>query len=268
MPLQSAQALPHAARGWYLRWSYSPTETYPDGNHRRELLAVRDDGPTVTMTTQPDLEPVFSDDPKWLPDGQRVSWLARRWLSGVVVEGGLYVATLAFDGAGDVVGLVAQPSSPYESRPLSSGQPDIAGFTWAPDSTRFAYTTRYPGGNVTSSLVVVDANRTERTLASQLALAQPSWSPDGTRILYYEDRSRGYHTITPEGTNDLKVIKATSSTYVNAATWSPTSSHIAFSQGSNFLPMPSSLYRVAATGGTPTNLTPQFTHAAPVAWNP
>ena len=71
------------------------------------------------------LEPLHADgwpemiSAQWGKDDTFISFIGRRWDDdpmsasfGEVLEGGLYVAELAYDASGDVAGLVTQPQQP------------------------------------------------------------------------------------------------------------------------------------------------------------
>jgi hypothetical protein len=266
----------HGGHTWTVRWAEVPGETYPNGQARREASAVRDDGTVVALTNQPDLQvnERGSGSNPWTPDGLRLAWTARRWANGAVSEGGLYVAELTFDADGGITGLAAQPAAPAFARPLvidSNGwavtkglAPDIRSFSWAPDGTQFVY------GGLTSidsvgnqRVAVADLAGADRFLVAGGLLVQ--WSPDGGRILFFERRSSAYHTVAPDGSGDKQVIGGSSRTSLGGAYWSPTGSHIAYFQSSNTTHK-SSVYRVAATGGSATNLTSDLDDAFTQGW--
>src|SRR6185436_2759928 len=103
----------HDNHRWFLK-SYKITgQFYPDGSQRREIFARRDDQLTpVQLTDDPTLQTDGRVD--WVPGGdQQISFRARRWSStepdATVVEGGLYMASLVYDGAGNITGLAEQP---------------------------------------------------------------------------------------------------------------------------------------------------------------
>jgi hypothetical protein len=129
---------------WFLAEEEIATEFYPDaiadgneGAERREIVAVRDDGNMATgvgivaLTLQADLEPLRAAvwppliSARWGKNDSFVSFIGRRWdddptseTFGEVLEGGLYVAELAYDAGGNVAGLVAQPQEPLVAMPL------------------------------------------------------------------------------------------------------------------------------------------------------
>ncbi|MBL8998707.1 MAG: serine/threonine-protein kinase [Gemmatimonadetes bacterium] len=73
----------------------------------------------------------------------------------------------------------------------------------------------------------------------------PRWAPDGSRLLFL---TRGGVSVAPAlGGSSVAVIARTGAAAVNSAAWSPDGSEIAFTRGDT-------LYRVAASGGTPTRL--------------
>jgi Tol biopolymer transport system component len=258
----------HGGHRWYRQRIGITGETYPDGRTRVELFAVRDDGVSVQLTSQPDLQfqGSIGDCAAWVPDGARLAWTAKRWVNGAVVDGGLYVADLAFDSDGNITGLAAQPAAPALRRPIVNGSADITEFSWAPDAARFVYVKQAPAGSSTVDIDVADLSGTDRLLVSATAAVGAKWSPDGSKILYYEDHTRAWHVTSPDGSGNVKVIGNKPSTSTYGAMWSPTGSHIVYAfQPDNYVNA-YSLYRVPVSGGQGVNLTPQFTHAMAVGW--
>jgi hypothetical protein len=267
--------LVHGGHRWFAQPRPIAGTTYPDGTTCAELFAVRDDGLAVQLTNDPTLEGRSNDGRSmWVPDGRRVAWVAKRWSNGAVVAGGIYVADLVFDAAGDITGLAAEPAAPAFPRPIVTpagggpAVPDVAQFSWSPDSARFAYV-RYATATMTAnSMDVADLAGADLVLVSQLGVQDAQWSPDGSKILYYEDRSRAWHTIAPDGGGDVKVIGSKPTNNAWNACWSPTGSYIAYAfQPDNYVSA-YSVCRIAASGGAAVNLTPQFTRASPIGWTP
>ncbi len=263
----------HGGHRWYLQTREIAGELYPQGQDgisgtRREVFAVRDDDASaVQLTTQADLEHDYG--PEWIPGDVGVSWKARRWAGGAVAEGGIYTAALIFDGAGNVIGLDAQPLSPSIELPLVLWNtspsnypfggdlgPDVYTHDWSPDGTQIVYD-RFTANDAV--IAVVSGGR--RQLVGALA-RDPVWSPDGSRVAYTSDR--GIDMITPAGTGATTLVKSGRSYDVSSPIWSPTGSHVVLQRLDRSLEQ--YVCRVAANGGSTTNLTPETTHAAPVAW--
>ena len=234
---------------------------FPGGGRYQAVFARRDDGVMVQLTSQLDLEIsiIFSRSVVALvPDGGRVSWVARRWTDGVVTDGGLYVADLAFDADGNVTGLVTQPAAPAFPRPLvttSGGQawnvwPDIDSVSWAPDSTQLAY--GFGGSQSSWQVGVANLSGSNRVLVSKGN--DPLWSPDGGKIAYQDGRD--LFTVAVDGSGIKLVGRGSPRTFAGAPAWSPTGSHLAYTESdySGTGPAPT-VFRVTATGGKATSLT-------------
>jgi hypothetical protein len=254
----------HGGHRWFLRARPGSVPVPPNGaGNFQEYFAVRDD---VAMTVQLTdssvglevVDPYLAGGGHWTPDGLALSWAARRRSNGEVDAGGIYVAPLAFDADGNVTGLVAQPSAPTWSLPLTGDAanrvPDVSSFSWSPDGTRFVYdtVTSYDSWNAQTRVVDLAAGGDRFLLAG----SRPGWSPDGGRIVWYEARRRDYHVVGADGASDRTLLKANPWTSYSDACWSPTGSHIAYTQW--YAGGSGTIYRVASTGGSsPVNLTPE-----------
>jgi TolB protein len=75
-------------------------------------------------------------------------------------------------------------------------------------------------------IAIVDvASGTVQDLPSQTFSAYPSWSPDGTRIVF--DGNTGLYIVEADGASEPRLIPGTSNQYTTPA-WSPDGSLIAF----------------------------------------
>jgi hypothetical protein len=253
----------HGGHRWSIRWANLFSA---DGSRHREAFADRDDGLSVQLTDQPDLECLSSGSygdawrpNPWTPDGLRLAWIARRWVEGTVTEGGLYVATLTFGADGGITGLAAQPATPAFARPLvlanNALAPDIASFSWSPDASQFAYDTRSNG------VRIGDLSGGDRYLVEG---STARWSPEGSWIAFF-GRTLAYRVVRPDGSTAKEVCKLSRSTSSGAPCWSPTGSHIAFTVYSNYTGG-SSVWRAAVSGGGATNLTSEYERATLSGW--
>ena len=251
---------------WFLQTRKIPGQTYPNGVTRQELFAFRDDGNelfTVQLTNQADLQADYGGGTRrWAMADGEVSWIARRWDLGNVVAGGIYAAAVAYDGNGNVVGLVQQPTVPLVPLALVFGDasayfggnlaPDIFSHDWAPDGLKIVHDRR---SNL-AELWVADAvsGNTVRILATDHA-NQPVWSPDGTRIAFQS--SAGIDTVAPNGGSRSTIIKWAPTYGVFSPRWSPTGSHLTYSWWDRRSPPQGvwDIYRATSSGGGRTNLT-------------
>ena len=295
----------HGDRRWFLSVRDIPGEFYPydplpnngvaEFAPRREIFAVRDDGDesfTVQLTDQPDLEiggDFFGEFGaghgvvRWGVGDLEVSWVARRWnlAAGTVVEGGIYVADITFDGAGNVEGLVGQPVFPLVPELLVVGddgilEPDMGGHDWAPDASRIVYK------NTASQLVIADlVAGTATVLPTDNPATFPVWSPDGSRIAFQRNVFGGsIVTVTVDGSVEKVIVKnrgGGNPTFVGTPQWSPTGSHTLYAEGPGFIDFDCvdrrDVYRATDQGKSKTNLTTDLDTtyfcgqpASPMAW--
>jgi hypothetical protein len=250
---------------WFIYTYVIPDQYYPDGVTRRsEVFALRDDfhsslnnnaNTRVQLTDDPTLQPkVGSTD--WVPDGAQISFKGRRWSStepgSPVVEGGIYMASLAFGADGNITGLGEQPDAPAIPFPLVETTP---GDPWPALNHYFCWA---PTGNL---VVYADVTRNELWVADLLNTHVriyagggdlPQWSPDGSIIAFRN--GSGICTIKPDGTG-FKVIIPSSSTWLYSGPYfSPTGSHIVYT-GWQQATLNADVFRATSKGGNRVNLT-------------
>ena len=251
----------HNGHRWFVATLGITGEYYPDGNRRREMFAFRDDY-DVNINNTPETRVQLTDDNTlvpssgdWRPGDQGISLIGLRWSSAdpgaVAVEAGLYVASLAFDASGNIVGLQSQPTGPVITVPIVEVQaptpilqPDLAAYSWNPTGELVTFT------RGDSSLWVGNLLNEQTRLGTVTAHA-PQWSPDGTKIAY---TGGGIWTIKPNGAGAKLIVRSTSTWFPSHVHWSPTMSHFIFA-GEESGTGNSDLFRVPATGGTWVNLT-------------
>jgi hypothetical protein len=249
----------HGGHRWFVAPLGITGQYYPDGTHRRELFAFRDDYDVaanntpqtrVLLTDDITLEPSFGD---WVPGDNQISFVGLRWSSAepgaVPLEGGLYMASLVFDGNGNVVGLASQPGTPAISAALveaqpGNWQPDLVAYSWAPDGSRITYT-RYD-----SHLWVANLLNVHTLILARNAHA-PQWSPDGGQIAF---TGGGIWVVKPNGAALKRVVPDTSTWFPSHVFWSPNGSYFLFA-GEEIATGNSDLFRVPASGGSWLNLT-------------
>jgi hypothetical protein len=279
----------HGGHRWFLEVRYGVGgEFYPSGADRREIFAVRDDGAiSVQLTDQGDLEPTPEYEggpmeqgshsiPAWAPGDANISFIARRWVGGVVVEGGIYTAAPVYDGAGNIVGLDSQPASPTISFPIVShtylwgGQqfpgvptPDVHAFDWAPDGTRVCCGRETAPDEYGLWIAEVGGAKTMIVPPGFGAWFFPKWSPAGTKILLNASLGIGndkrFFSVNPDGTGLKLMFRG----MYGGGHWSPTGSHITFYKFNGaFATAPYEVYRAKADGTQRTSLA----SGTPTSW--
>ena len=241
----------HALHGGH-RWFLIRLDV-PGAN--REFFAIRDDGTSVRLTyTTPDV--AVTTVAKWGPQDTTIAWYQRRG----TMSDGVCVADVAFDGAGNVAGLVSTPNAP--AIPSPAGASGTGGFDWSPDGTRLAMSDRFEAPSQHYVLRTVNlatlASVTLVTGSNGDALqTPPAWSPDGVSIAY--DTWRDLRAINADGTNDHLVEAGgySGSTYTTFTSprWSPNGVNLAFQYGvSRNGSGRRDVGRCVPTGGAVTNL--------------
>jgi hypothetical protein len=219
----------HAGKRWLLQW-------YND-----EVYVLSDAGDVVRLTNDPALQSSGNSEPQWGIGDAFISWVARWWdldpespTFGTVVEGGLYVAQLEVDEAGNIVGLAGPPELLVEM-PLvpSSGStlwPDIRDHSWSPDGTQFVYDTVSA-----QALWICDpfaspeaAFRLLYQPASTRYLGRPRWSPAGDKVLFQDGSLHGsVGWVSIDGTNVKTIASGNARKGVGLPRWWSTSEPLA-----------------------------------------
>jgi len=264
----------HGGKRWFL--ALEAVGGSIGNSARKDLFAVREDGVLrVRLTVDPTMQYWM---PRWAPDeveeGATVSMLARRWTgtgsADTVVPGsaGLYSAHLSFDGAGDAIGLDADPAplAPLGTVPDAFGRetPDVGSYSWSPGMSEVVVQSR---AGEQLRVVAVPSGATTPLGPGQ----DPDWSPVGSRIAYARfvrgrTASRDtwvIETVSGDGSGRETVVSAKygiTGAEASKPKWSPDGVHIAYQyvdqNGGNWT---NYIYRVAADGTGMANLTPEVT---------
>ena len=153
--------------------------------------------------------------PSWSPDGRRIAFESHR-------EGGSDVYVIGADGE-NLIQLTKAPES--------DGHP-----SWSPDGLKIAFTSGRDG-NFTGPFFALDlevfvmgadGENVVRLTRSVESDADPSWSPDGTKIAFESQRDLDYE-IYAMGADGENVVRLTQSPgWDSDPSWSPDGKNIAF----------------------------------------
>ena len=150
--------------------------------------------------------PLSCGEPKWSPDGSRLT----------------YVPFQAGDGWGSITVVRADGTDP---RTYPSPGAEDYSVAWSPDATRLAVT-GHAGGR---GLTILDLATGERRVIRSETSLNPSWHPDGSRILF--DDMTDVHTIAPDGSGLTRLTSGPGQRF--AGDWSPDGRLIAFDVSSH-----------------------------------
>src|SRR3954471_11754075 len=224
---------------------------------------------------------------------RRVEMLTRALLCAVCVAGTLTAAATpaqaAFPGQN---GKIAFASVPFDF----SGPPDIYtigadgrqvenltnsattaefGAKWSADGRRIVFmsegvTPSNPDGNLEVFVMNADGTGGHQVTSNPLHDAEPSWSPDGERIVFervFGDFNSDLFTIRPNGTGERPVTDSPGVQDQEAA-WSPDGREIAFSHGGNAGSERGDIYTIRPDGTHMRALTLTDADEEYPAWSP
>jgi Tol biopolymer transport system component len=145
---------------------------------RPDLYVMTAEGKDRTRLTR---TPVPERDPSWTPEGTRIVYAARTSPSGP-----FRIFLAKADGSGRVQ-LTTQEAGSADRSPVVS-----------PDGTRVAFVSDRDGGFPEIYLNNLDGSGTSRLTTNTLIDGNPSWTPDGTRLVI--------ERCCENGTSDLVAI--------------------------------------------------------------
>ena len=182
------------------------------------------DGAEFTLLPQPD-ETLNLVPSAWSPDGTRIAF--EGWDNDDPARNGIYTASAA--DMSDLVRVTDRPGLPHDS-PLD----------FSPDGTQLVFHRQVRAEpdfpiDLGGSLWVVNVDGSD---ARELQTGdvrpwwQARWSPDGSRIIFVEERLRAtgaLWSISPDGSNLTKVFEDPDSRFAYGPVWSPDGSKIMLS---------------------------------------
>jgi TolB protein len=108
---------------------------------------------------------------------------------------------------------------------------------WAPDGTRLAYDFVDADGDDQIATVRPDGTGTAQLTFGPTIHEAPSFSPDGTRIAYYDSAesggSKSIYLIRPDGTDNRVLVQGRATGQAARAAFSPDGTRIAFACGAH-----------------------------------
>ena len=139
---------------------------------------------------------------------------------------------------------------------------------WSPDGTQIAFRSELPGPfGPYGRIWIVNANGTGlRQLSPETAEyaydGQPSWSPDGTHVVF--SRSGNLYTIKVDGTGLVQILACPLG--CDDPAWSPNGERIAFAMGTNAAHW--DVFTMNAAGSDVRRLTSDVAQEEEPAWSP
>jgi len=148
-----------------------------------DIIVVNVDGSGETNITNSDSGEL---DPAWAPDGSKIAFAGVRLVSDMGAEWA--IVTVNPDGSGEQILTAGDPGTPR-----AEGLDNDRAPAWSPDSSKLVFMSeaQYPFG-CCHPWQIWAVNRdgtgvTKLTTDETVYEMGPSWSPDGTQIIFYRD---------------------------------------------------------------------------------
>lgn len=240
-----------AERRWFLQMNITAGE-YPNGDPRREIVAVSEDGnDVIPITSDASVQPLGDvnghPEVRWATDqgvvDGKVSFTGRRLdADGSVVqieegiyEMGIYTVQIGYDEIGPVAMTPETLTWRVEVDPVSLApysdpedpRPNTETHTWSPDGTQLLY------DQLSGSALWLAEPADPASLTFLTDGFDPEWSPDGTAIAYEAITVGDIRLIAPDGSDSRYLVDAgwknhTSLRSARVPTWSPDSAFLAY----------------------------------------
>ncbi len=143
---------------------------------------------------------------------------------------------------------------------VQSQAANVSAITWSPDGSQFAFTRVASSAPFVFNIFRIDADGSGETqLTSVGDNRTPAWSPDGTKIAFWSDRTGGIWVMNADGTGESSITANGQD-----PAWSPDGSKIVFTRDGG-------LWTMNSDGSDQTQLTvkaPSGVVDRSAAWSP
>ena len=167
-----------------------------DGNG--EIYVMNADGSNETRLTD---NPAWDSYPSWSPDGKKITFHSKR-------DGNYEIYVMNADGSGEATRLTNNTAA-ENTNPSWSPDGDKIAFTSRVEIQRSSITGIAMDGNYEIFVMDADGSNQTRLTDDPARDADPSWSPDSTRIAFASSRDRNWnyeiYVMDADGSNQTRL---------------------------------------------------------------
>ena len=234
-----------------------------------EIYVMDADGSNPTNLTSHEDSDFF---PVWSPGGDKIAFMTDREQTGLVILDATPKIVIEFDMEIFVMNADGSGQTNLTDDPAWDGYP-----SWSPDGSKIVFQTDRDAGPIVPLVILpddfgreiyamdADGSDPARLSWSPESDVHPTWSPDGSKIVFqsYRDGNWEIYTMNPDGSGQIRLTNhPDADTY---PTWSPNGNWITYQSDRDGN---TEIYKMTGSGSSNTRLTTSSDWDWGPSWSP